>query len=236
MAYLTEHELVERFQFYTLQLEKLLDSGEDFLTVTELLPFGAHINKRTDVSILNYNPVVSDWLGYSKEEINQMGIGYFEQHLHPYSWQFEVPKVLEFYAENNPDDVFAFVQFLHLYRKREYKPVVTFTKICKSDPSVVLCIDLRPHQFGPMSKKMERIMEMDQFRLKNFKRFNRLTPREKEILILLARGLNNPRIADRLYISRQTVETHRKNINRKLGIQRYRDVMDYAIAFDLVIT
>lgn len=44
-----------------------------------------------------------------------------------------------------------------------------------------------------------------------------LTRREKEILQLLAQGLNGPQIADKLFLSPYTVETHRKNLMQKLN-------------------
>lgn len=43
-----------------------------------------------------------------------------------------------------------------------------------------------------------------------------LTKREKEILVLITDGLSNKEIADRLYISLRTVETHRFNLIQKL--------------------
>lgn len=44
-----------------------------------------------------------------------------------------------------------------------------------------------------------------------------LTRREKEILDLLEQGLNGPQIAEKLFISTYTVETHRKNLMQKLN-------------------
>jgi DNA-binding NarL/FixJ family response regulator len=46
-----------------------------------------------------------------------------------------------------------------------------------------------------------------------------LTKREAEILQLLATGLSNPEIGDRLYITRKTVETHVGNLLAKLGLR-----------------
>jgi DNA-binding CsgD family transcriptional regulator len=46
----------------------------------------------------------------------------------------------------------------------------------------------------------------------------RLTPRESEVLRLIAHGCTYARVADRLGISRNTVDTHVKNTYRKLGV------------------
>jgi LuxR family transcriptional regulator, maltose regulon positive regulatory protein len=46
---------------------------------------------------------------------------------------------------------------------------------------------------------------------------NSLTPREKIIIILVAKGCSNKQIAERLFISVDTVKNHLKNVYRKLG-------------------
>lgn len=56
-----------------------------------------------------------------------------------------------------------------------------------------------------------------------------LTDRERAILQLLAEGYSNRAIADLLKISLKTVETHRKNIMKKLGLHRLSDLVRYAI-------
>ncbi|WP_334159221.1 response regulator transcription factor [Oryzomicrobium sp.] len=55
-----------------------------------------------------------------------------------------------------------------------------------------------------------------------------LTHREKEVLALIAEGLNNKRIASALGMSVRTVETHRLNIKRKVGIEGTAALLKYA--------
>lgn len=56
-----------------------------------------------------------------------------------------------------------------------------------------------------------------------------LTGREQTILLQLAQGLSNKEVANALDISVRTVETHRKNIKRKLGISSTAGLTRYAM-------
>ena len=56
-----------------------------------------------------------------------------------------------------------------------------------------------------------------------------LSAREVEVLALIARGLMNKQIADRLHISLTTVISHRKNITEKLGIKSVPGLTIYAV-------
>ncbi|MGD9049584.1 MAG: LuxR C-terminal-related transcriptional regulator, partial [Anaerolineae bacterium] len=55
-----------------------------------------------------------------------------------------------------------------------------------------------------------------------------LTPRELEVLRLLAEGLTNPEIARRLVVSLPTVKSHARNIYGKLGVHGRREAVDQA--------
>jgi two-component system nitrate/nitrite response regulator NarL len=56
-----------------------------------------------------------------------------------------------------------------------------------------------------------------------------LTEREQEVLIFLAQGDSNKRIAQKLDVSVRTVETHRLNLRRKLGIETVAGLTNYAL-------
>lgn len=55
-----------------------------------------------------------------------------------------------------------------------------------------------------------------------------LTHREKEVLQLIASGLTNQEIADKLFISNTTVETHRKNLLQKFGAKNVASLVNLA--------
>jgi two-component system response regulator NreC len=59
--------------------------------------------------------------------------------------------------------------------------------------------------------------------------FSILTPREREVLQLLAEGKNTKEIASSLHVSVKTVETHRNKIMEKLDIRSIAELTKYAI-------
>jgi DNA-binding NarL/FixJ family response regulator len=61
-----------------------------------------------------------------------------------------------------------------------------------------------------------------------------LAAREREVLQLLAEGLTSPEVAARLGVATSTVETHRRNLMRKLDLHSIADLTRYAIREGLV--
>ena len=61
-----------------------------------------------------------------------------------------------------------------------------------------------------------------------------LTKREKEILLYITEGFTNVQIAERLFISIDTVETHRKNLYVKLNVKNTATLIKKAVESDLL--
>jgi two-component system response regulator NreC len=61
-----------------------------------------------------------------------------------------------------------------------------------------------------------------------------LTPRETEVLSLVANGYTNREIAQRLHISVKTVEAHRAHIVSRIGAENRSDLIQYALAHGLI--
>ena len=64
--------------------------------------------------------------------------------------------------------------------------------------------------------------------------FERLTPRQREVLQLIAEGLSTKEIAARLELSPKTVEAHRTELMERLGIHGVAGLVRYAIRMGLV--
>lgn len=76
----------------------------------------------------------------------------------------------------------------------------------------------------PMSKAVSRPAAAD----------DTLTERESQVLVLLAQGDSNKRIAQKLGIGTRTVETHRLSLRRKLGIATPAGLVKYALELGLI--
>jgi two-component system, NarL family, response regulator LiaR len=75
------------------------------------------------------------------------------------------------------------------------------------------------NDFTPNPKMLERL---------------NITPREYEALTLVAQGLSNREIADRMYVSLNTVKTHTSNVFSKLDAQRRTQAVSKAKALGLL--
>jgi DNA-binding NarL/FixJ family response regulator len=62
-----------------------------------------------------------------------------------------------------------------------------------------------------------------------------LTPRQREIIQLLAEGKSNKEVAALLNISVKTAETHRANIMMRLDLHSFADLMHYAIRNEIIL-
>jgi DNA-binding NarL/FixJ family response regulator len=64
--------------------------------------------------------------------------------------------------------------------------------------------------------------------------YETLTPREQEVMVLLAEGLSPKKIAEKLFISPKTVENHRTNIFSKLNINSTIEMVRFAARLGII--
>jgi two-component system response regulator NreC len=78
---------------------------------------------------------------------------------------------------------------------------------------------------------MERLRELPEG---TFLVHPKLSAREREVLKLLVQGNKNALIAEQLKISSKTVEAHRSNLMKKLGIKTIAVLAKYAIQAEII--
>ncbi len=79
---------------------------------------------------------------------------------------------------------------------------------------------------GGVRKKAERTDERS--------KFERLTPRERDVLKYVAQGYSAPEIGQRMSISPKTVDTYKQRIQEKLGLMHRSDYVQFALKLGLL--
>ena len=177
-------------------------------------------------------------LGTSVDEINELGESYYERYFVREESLTIFKGMTRYLAESDFSKQYSFFQRVKLYEDIDYTWFFSVCKLIKikdqeqlTDKLVLLSspitgIDNMIHRFNKM-------LEQDRYVHRHYAKFAKLTKREKEIITLLCEGKSSAEIAEMLFVSTNTVITHRKNITKKLDIKSFAELVKFAIAFDL---
>jgi len=169
----------------------------------------------------------------SREEYLNEPVKYVNKITYPGDLQKGIVWIQRHLASHQSERPTGFMQRLKLFGKQDYRTFYTLTKK-DTKKNELISIYVPVNEFGFLSSKIFRLLEEELLFKANYYRFMSLTSREKEIITRLAAGFQNNEIADQLFISKSTVEQHRKNLKRKLEIKRFVDLIRFAQAFDLI--
>lgn len=125
------------------------------------------------------------------------------------------------------------VQLLELLREREIFWPVIMMSAHGEIPIAVRAMQLgaidfleKPYQIEDLERLLESSFEMldelgqkTESRTKALSKLEKLTPREREVLFLLAKGRPNKIVAQDLGISFRTIEVHRRQLYEKMGVR-----------------
>ena len=179
-----------------------------------------------------------DYFGVSLEAVQAMGLDYYPYFFNPEEASEYVPKIMGLIEQNDPELMVSFFQQVHPAPGEPWTWHYATTKILMQDDegrallsvTVALPVDPQLH----ITHKISRLLDENVFLRQHYREFATLTEREKEVLKHLTLSLSAVEIAGLLSLSVHTVETHRKNIKKKLGVSTTYDLSLYARAFDLI--
>ena len=149
-----------------------------------------------------------------------------------------VPSILGLLERNNDDEFITFFQQVRIGEHSEWAWYMSSTRIFLRDeemqPLLIITLSFPIDAMHHMNNKAKRLLEENNFLRKNFQKYSALSKRECEILRQLALGKSSSETASALFISLGTVDTHRKNIRKKLETSSYYELCQYARSFDLI--
>jgi len=175
-------------------------------------------------------------LGVSMDELKTMGLDYYKRFFNEKDAAFYVPRMQELISRNNMDEVFTFFQQVKPHNKENWEWYLSSTRLLMRDlenrPILTITHAVRIDAELHLTKKVSQLLEDNLFFRDNYLIYSTLTQREKEILQLLTSGKSVKQLAEELFVSVNTIKTHKKNIKSKLGITTSEKLIRFAKAFD----
>jgi PAS domain S-box-containing protein len=174
------------------------------------------------------NRYMEDVTGYTMAEMNSMGLDFFRDIMHPDDFDLAVIAQQSFKENKN---IFGGVL---RFRKRGTDNwlwlagiAIPYTRDEQGNVQEVICAFVDMTLAMDTNDQLTEAM-LDVMRRKHEDLISKLTPRERDIVQLTVKGLNNKEIAAELNLSRYTIETHRKNIRIKLKVRNTTELIALA--------
>lgn len=233
--YLTEKEMLlqNRKHVFTLdyQISKRELSIED---LDELLPGYIHINRVSDMNMVYVSSSGCDKFERTNNEL----VENFKDLSDLYSdiefmFKNSFQSLIKYCQLNDYNSTFSFLEKLRFNPKNDFELYLTDIKLIKETQNLI-CVTNPVSKLSYTTERLNSISETNKFFNDNFEKFISLTKREKEILTLLATGYQNKEIGERLFISIDTVKTHKQHIAKKLQAKSFADLVQCAVTFYLI--
>jgi DNA-binding CsgD family transcriptional regulator len=176
------------------------------------------------------NRTNEETLGYTLQEILEMGgMEYLYQIVHPEDRTIPDESINHYHS-------FDGAEYGGIFRakhknKKEYKWFTGWAKAFRKNPQGdvqdILCVDV---DLSPRMNTEKQLVAALQENLKHKNKLliKALRKRELEVLKLICQGMSSKLIADKLSISFHTVQSHRKNLQAKLGTGSVAELVSFA--------
>lgn len=217
---------------------RILKRVSELAPFLEMLPGVAIIHDIRDGSVVYMTSKGLKQLGVTMEELAAMGTNYYPKFFNMEEAREYVPQMLAMVERNDPSETFTIFQQVKFAENNNWNWHLSSIRILEHNnegqpiATLTLAQLITPDQH--YTPKIERLLDELTFLRTNFKTFSSLSKRECDVIKLLASGKTSVQIADELHLSVKTIETHRKNIRRKLDAKTQADISRYARAFDLI--
>lgn len=222
----------------TIQNERIAQKITEIQNYEDDIPGVIIVLQASDGSVVYMSRRGREQLGVTNEELIAMGPEYNLRFFNVEESKEYAPKLLEFLSRQNDNEIISLFQQVRKSPEFPYSWHITGLKIILKDeqgiPILLMAIALPIDSMHELAQKAQRVLDENNFLKENYQLFQSLTKREQELLKLFAKGATNDSIAKQLFLSEETVATHRKNIKRKLRCKTQYDCTYFAQAFNLI--
>lgn len=252
----TEPEDYEREYYELLESQCFVESDLDYSIADKHIEFLEKLNviENSSISVFDmfqkkhiyFSSRYETVLKYNIREAHKEGNAYFNRKFHPDDY-LESMKIANYFLKigfNLPAEEIMNYKLINDYRIKDgtgkYIRVIEQFQVLELDKYgniwLALCIlDLSPNQdiSKPLQNKVYNFKTGELFHFPKTSDDNELSEREKEVLGMISEGKLSKEIADSLYISVHTVNTHRQKILKKLNVKNSAEAVKYARDYGL---
>lgn len=206
--------------------------------IAESLPIVIIVHDLQSQGVIYMSPNGLKILGCTLEEIKELGPAYHDMFFNKEDLADYAPKVFSLLNSSDDDIIVSNFQQVRPSHDHDWKWYLTTHKVFMRDetgtPTHLIAAASPIDPLHHVTSKVNRLLEENNFLRRNQKVFTSLGKREKEILKFMALGKSTAEMAANLFISEQTVNTHRRNIKAKLNAESNYDIVKFAQSFDLI--
>lgn len=211
------------------EVERLKERCAFLERVVNVVPANIYLSD-LEKGVIWCNKTNEETLGYSFEEIRKLSaMEYMQLIIHPDD--LNVPEdSIQHYQKFEGPEYGGIFRAKHKNQK-EYKWYIgwakAFSRKQNGQVKEIICVDVDMSQQMNTEQQLTEALK-ENLKLKNKLLISNLRRREVEVLHLICQGFRSKAIAEKLFISVNTVNTHRKNIQKKLGTNSIGDLVSLA--------
>lgn len=180
------------------------------------------------------NIPASDYFGLNINTINKYGLSVSQEILHPNFFHL-YPIALDFFSQ--PENYNNVYEYIYYYKTAKG---YTWTYVCSQiaifhengNPAYILSVasDLNDILNNKISTN-RFVSEIEGFKDIDYEKYKSLTKREVQILGMISKEMTSEEIAKELFLSKSTIDSHRKTLLKKLNIKSALGMAKYYYLF-----
>ena len=226
----TEKEHIIQNQHFAYKLRELYKKNRQlFNQVNDYIPFSIHVNTKNSFDIVYANNKLLN-RGKEMEELAEIGGSYLPKISCPILFKESVKKATCFAQINDNNAVCSYLQNIKIMDEM----TLFYTNKLILNDNLFFNVSSWANEMGSLGKLFTKIFNPIYNSQTSWLQFQSLTKREKEILKLLANGKSNKEVSDMLFISSHSVHTHRRNIYRKLNINKTSELVRFSLVLEIL--
>jgi len=226
------HTEKEYFSFNQIMIYRLANLKEinqqHFVEVSEFMPYYIFTNYRQDLTY-NFANEASK-IALETNDVSQISLSEIKRRFEPELTDHVFKSIQRFDKVSDKHSLCSTFQKFRINGKMTW--IIGNKKIISDNSFFNLQYKL--NDLGNVGLKLLKILDPIDKDTRIWQKFQSLTKKEKEILKLIAQGYTNKNIGNMLYITENTVRTHREQIRYKIHAKSVFDIIKFANAFDLI--